>query len=81
MAWALCTGCGRSVKWYAGRGCSLRELRCPVCGATLRGCSRRRALEAHRRNGYGEAEILDLYPVASRGEGARLRIEVAWDEW
>jgi len=66
MAWAFCTGCGRAVEWYAGRGCSLRELRCPVCGGALRGCSRRRVLEIHRRNGFGEAEILNL---RGRGRG------------
>src|SRR5688572_30821862 len=34
---ARCTGCGRTVSWYAGRGRRLSELRSRCCSAILEG--------------------------------------------
>ena len=36
MARAICTRCGREVRWRAGRGARLAGLRCPACGGALR---------------------------------------------
>ena len=73
MAWAVCTQCGRAIKWYAGRGCRLRDLRCPVCGGVLKGCSMDRALEIHRSHGYQRHEVLNLRPDGVSIRSLKLR--------
>lgn len=40
---AICSRCGSTLYWYAGRGSRLADLRCPDCGGPLSAPKRKKA--------------------------------------
>lgn len=42
MSTAICDACFLAIRWKAGRGSSVKDVRCPKCGGAVRGVSKQR---------------------------------------